>query len=88
MPNIASAKKRVRVTKNKTIRNKIIKSNVKTVIKTAMSAINNNGENKSEVVRFAMKRLDQAGSKGVFHKNKVANAKSKLQRAFNLSLSK
>lgn len=86
MPNIASAKKRVRVTRTKTLRNKMIKSNIKTVTKTAFLAIQNNGEDKQKVVNYAMKKLDQAGSKGVFHKNKVANAKSRLQRALNLSL--
>ncbi len=86
MPNIASAKKRVRVTKTKTLQNKIIKSNIKTMIKTALFAIQNNGENKVQAVKLALKRLDQAGSKGVFHKNKVANKKSQLQKALNLSL--
>lgn len=86
MPNIASAKKRVRVTKTKTIRNKMIKSNIKTVMKTAFKAIEQNGENKVDAVNFAMKKLDQACSKGIFHKNKVAHSKSRLQRALNSAL--
>lgn len=86
MPNIASAKKRVRVIKNKTIRNKMIKSNIKTAMKAAFLAIEKNGENKVDLVNFAMKRLDQAGSKGVFHKNKVARAKSRLQCGLNKTL--
>ena len=85
MPNINSAKKRVRVTKTKTLRNKMIKSNLKTAIKTAVNAVNSGLENKEEAVRFAVKKLDQAGAKGVFHKNKVANQKSQLQRLLNAS---
>ena len=86
MPNITSAKKRVRVTKAKTIRNKMIKSNIKTVMKTAYMAIEQNRENKAEAVNFAIKRLDQACSKGIFHKNKIARAKSSLQCALNGAL--
>lgn len=85
MPNINSAKKRVRVTRAKTLRNKMIKSNLKTAIKTALSAVDGGLDNKEEAVRFAVKKLDQAGAKGVFHKNKVANQKSKLQRLLNAS---
>lgn len=86
MPNIASAKKRVRVTKSKTLRNKIIKSNIKTVRKAAVLAVENRASDREQLVGVAMKKLDQAASKGVFHKNKVANLKSKLQRALNVSL--
>lgn len=86
MPNIASAKKRVRVTKNKTIRNKMIKSNIKTVMKAAFLAIKNNDDGKDKAVSFACKKLDQACSKGIFHKNKVAHAKSRLQCALNGAL--
>lgn len=86
MPNIASAKKRVRVTKSKTLRNKIIKSNIKTVRKAAVLAIESGANNKEQAVGLAIKKLDQAASKGIFHKNKVANLKSKLQRALNASL--
>ena len=86
MPNIASAKKRVRVTKNKTNRNKMIKSNVKTVMKAAFVAIEKADESSKEAVRVACKRLDQARSKGVFHKNKVARVKSRLQSALNDAL--
>ena len=39
MPNIASAKKRIRVTKTKTLRNKMIKSDLKTALKTAVCAV-------------------------------------------------
>lgn len=85
MPNINSAKKRVRVTRTKTLRNKMIKSNLKTAIKTAVSAVDGGLENKEEAIRFAVKKLDQAAAKGVFHKNKVANKKSQLQKLLNSS---
>ncbi len=83
MPNIKSAKKRVRVTKAKTLRNKMIKSNLKTVIKSADAAVEAKAENRAEAVRVAIKRVDQAAAKGVLHKNTAARKKSQLQKMLN-----
>ena len=85
MPNIASAKKRVRVTKRKTLRNKMIKSNLKTVLKGAKIAIDEKSENKDIAFRLAVKKLDKAVAKGIIHKNKAANKKSQLQLLYNKS---
>lgn len=78
MPNIKSAKKRVKVIANKTLRNKSLNSNLKTTIKKANVAIANNAEEKNESVRAAIKRIDQASSKGLLHKNTAARKKSAL----------
>ena len=51
MPNIKSAKKRVLVTATKNMQNKMLVSNLKTVIKKAELAIANDDENKEEAVR-------------------------------------
>ena len=85
MPNIASAKKRVRVTKTKTLRNKMIKSDLKTALKAAVCAVKGDFKNKEDAVILASKKLDKAGAKGVFHKNKVARKKSQLQKLLNSS---
>ncbi len=85
MPNIASAKKRVRVTKRKTLRNKIIKSNLKTVLKSTISSLTNKSDDARQALSFAFKRLDKAAAKGVIHKNKAANKKSQLQLLYNKS---
>ena len=47
MPNIKSAKKRVKVIETKTARNKAIKSDLKTALKKADAAVNDNAENKA-----------------------------------------
>ncbi len=83
MPNIASAKKRVRVTKTKTLRNKKIKSNLKTVLKKAYKEIENKSEVAQEALNVAIKKLDKAAAKGVIHKNKASNKKSNLQLLYN-----
>ncbi len=83
MPNIASAKKRVRVTKTKTLRNKKIKSNLKTVLKKAYKEIEEKSEGAKEALNVAVKKLDKAAAKGIIHKNKASNKKSNLQLLYN-----
>lgn len=78
MPNIKSAKKRVKVTSAKNLQNKMLMSNLRTVIKKAETAIANDDDNKVEVVQYAVKRIDQACAKGLIHKNNAARKKSAL----------
>lgn len=83
MPNIKSAKKRVKVIAAKTLRNKSLNSGLKTEIKKANLAMDNNAETKAEAVRVAMKKIDQAAAKGILHKNTAARRKSALARKLN-----
>lgn len=78
MPNIKSAKKRVKVTKVKTERNKACKSALKTFVKIALNAT---GSEKESAIKVALKKLDQAVSKGVLHKNTAARKKAAIVRA-------
>ena len=75
MPNIKSAKKRVKVINTKTMRNKAVKSDLKTALKKADAAVAENAENKEEVVRAAM-----ACTKGIMHKNAAARKVSQLAK--------
>lgn len=79
MPNIKSAKKRVKVNATKAAANKSRKSNLKTVLKAADAAV----DNKEEAIRVAIKRVDQACAKGLMHKNKAARKKSQLAKKLN-----
>ncbi len=85
MPNIKSAKKRVKVTKVRTEINKSRKSNLKTVLKKAELSIKNNDSDKASAFKAAIKCIDQACSKGILHKNCAARKKSKLAIKFNKS---
>ncbi len=85
MPNIKSAKKRVKVIKVKTLRNKSYDSSLKTELKKADAAVVAKADNKEETVRLAMKKIDQAVSKGILHKNCAARKKSALVRKLNAS---
>lgn len=80
MPNIKSAKKRVKVIATKTLQNKAIKSQLRTEIKKADAAIESNAENKAAAVRVAVKKIDQAVAKGILHKNTAARKKSALDK--------
>ena len=84
MPNIKSAKKRVRVTEAKTLQNKMIKSQLKTAIKKFDLAVaSGNKEEASAAYRFAVKKVDQAVAHGVLHKNTAAHRKSAFTLKFN-----
>lgn len=84
MANIKSAKKRILVINKKTIRNKMIRSAVKTAIKKVVVAIENNDKAAAQTAYVAAtKAIDMACSKGVYHKNNAARKKSRLQLAIN-----
>jgi small subunit ribosomal protein S20 len=83
MPNIKSAKKRVLVTETKTMQRKVANSALKTQIKKANTAIEEGAENKAEVVRVTVKKIDQAAAKGILHKNTAARKKSALVKKLN-----
>ena len=83
MPNIKSAKKRVKVAEKKTLQNKIVKTNLKTVLKKANSAIEAKSDDKAEAVKIAVKKLDMAVTKGILHKNNAARKKSQLVKKAN-----
>ena len=83
MPNIKSAKKRVKVNKAKAMRNKSANSALKTAIKKAHAAAATNASDKEAVVKAAVKKIDQACAKGLIHKNNAAHKKSAVARLLN-----
>lgn len=83
MPNIKSAKKRVLVNQTKAARNKALKSNLKTMMKTANQAVEAKADNMDAAVANAVKTIDMACSKGLIHKNNAARKKSKLASKLN-----
>ena len=84
MANIKSAKKRILVTAKKTARNKSIRSAVKTSIKKVEAAAAGGDKAAAEeALRAATKTISMAGTKGVYHKNNVANKVSRLAKLVN-----
>ena len=84
MPNIKSAKKRVKTDAKKKVQNKDNISSMRTSIKKANAAIKeNNKETVASKVQNAIKRIDKAVASGLIHKNKAARDKSKLMKKAN-----
>lgn len=84
MANIKSAKKRVKVIEKKTLRNKMIKSRVKTAIKKVVAAVE--AGNKAEattLLPLAIAEIDKAKSKGIYHKNTAARKVGRLTKLVN-----
>jgi small subunit ribosomal protein S20 len=79
MPNIKSAKKRVKTDAKKREMNRTAISSMRTAIKKAKIAIKNN-EGKEEAVNNAIKLIDKNASNGLIHANKAAREKSKLMK--------
>lgn len=80
MPNIRSAKKRMRIEAKRRARNSAIKSTVRTYVTRARSAIATDtaAPETEAAIREAISNLDSAVSKGVLHRNNAARRKSRL----------
>ena len=80
MPNISSAKKRMRAEEKRRLHNNMAKSAVRTRVTTARNAIAASAATPEteEAVRAALRSLDMAVSRGVIHRNNAARRKSRL----------
>jgi small subunit ribosomal protein S20 len=78
MANIKSQIKRNRQNVRRRQRNKSVRSELKTRVKSALLAAGT--EQEAEALRLAVRRLDAAASKGIIHKNQAARRKSRLMR--------
>ena len=87
MPNIKSAKKRVKVIEKKTLRNNMIKSAYRTAVKKFEQAVEaGNIEEAKTLFSEATKKIDQACTKGVIVKNTAARKKSSLSKKLNAAM--
>ncbi|MDQ1584412.1 MAG: small subunit ribosomal protein, partial [Microbacteriaceae bacterium] len=79
--NIKSQIKRIGTNKKAQERNKAVKSEVKTAVRATREAIVAGDKDKAvAALKVASKKLDKAASKGVLHKNQVANRKSAIAK--------
>lgn len=79
MANIKSQIKRIGTNKKAQERNKAVKSELKTVVRTTREAVAEGDKTKAtEALQVANRKLDKAVSKGVIHKNQAANRKSAI----------
>ena len=81
MANIKSQIKRNRQNEKRRVRNKSVKSALKTSVRSFReAAASGDTDAANEALRAAARKLDKAVSKGVIHKNQAANRKSAIQK--------
>ena len=84
MPNIKSAKKRVKVNLTKKLKNQKFKTSMKTIVKKYETTIASGDKALSaDVYKDAIKKLDQAVAKGILHINTAARRKSQFTKKLN-----
>ena len=84
MANIKSQIKRIRTNEERRLRNKSVRSAVRTEIRKLREAVDAGDKAAAEAqLRVASRALDKAVSKGVFHRNNAANKKSTMASAVN-----
>ncbi len=82
MPNSLSAKKRLRQSQDRRLRNRAVRSALRSQIRKVREAIAAGDATKAaEEFRIAVKKLDQAAGKNVLHANSAARIKSRLSKA-------
>ena len=83
MANIKSQQKRNRTNERARLRNKSVKSSLRTAVRAFREAAAGEKEKAAELLVSTSRKLDKAASKGVIHKNQAANKKSALAHALN-----
>ena len=90
MPNIESAKKRMRQTVKRTARNRVRKEKLKKAVKAYRAALDSAGGGVAvaEELKKVSRAVDKAGVKGILHKNTVNRRKSRLAKMANRAAAK
>ena len=84
MANIKSQLKRIKTNEKARLRNKAVKSELRTHIRRVREAVAGGDRDAASVaLATASKKLDKAVSKGVIHQNQAANKKSALAKSVN-----
>ena len=79
MPNIKSAIKRVKVNKTKNLRNRMIKSAMRTTVKKFETAVSE-GNADAKMLSVTAGAIDKAAAKGVMHKKAANRKKARLAK--------
>jgi small subunit ribosomal protein S20 len=83
--NTRSAEKMIKVAERRRLRNRTVKSAVRTFVRKAERGIVSAAEDTQALVVLAISKLDKAASKGVLHKRNAARRKSRLMKKLNLA---
>ena len=89
MPNTKSAKKRLKQSQGRRLRNRATKSALKTEVRKVRTAVAaGDVETGNTELRVAARKLDQAAAHGVIHRNAAARTKSRLSKSLKLAKGK
>lgn len=83
MSTSKESNKVARTAERKRLRNRSVRSNVKTCIVKAKSAADAGEESAHQKTMLATSSIDKAVSKGIIHRNKGARLKSRLMKKLN-----
>ena len=86
MPNSPSAKKALRKSQKRRLVNRSQRSALRTDLKKARTAIEENPAESADEVKAAMTHLDRSAGRGLIHKNKAARLKSRLAKKLNAAV--
>ena len=81
MANARSARKRIKQNEKRRLRNRALRSTIRSAVKTARAAVAGKAPKAAEDVHAAIRELDRAVSRGVIHRNTAARKKSSLARS-------
>jgi small subunit ribosomal protein S20 len=79
--NTRSAKKRIKQNEKRRLRNRALRSAIRSSVKTARTEAAGKTPKAPEEVHAAIRELDRAVSRGVIHRNTAARKKSSLARS-------
>ena len=83
MANTRSARKRIKQNEKRRLRNRSVRSAVRSSVKGAREALTGKAGESATAVREAIRALDRAVTQGVIHRNTAARRKSALARRLN-----
>ncbi len=83
MPNIKSSIKRVKINQKKNLRNRMVKSAVKTEVKKFNAVLAADPSSAAAELSIVTSTIDKAASKGIVHKNTANRRKSRLAKALS-----
>jgi small subunit ribosomal protein S20 len=79
--NTRSARKRIKQNDRRRLRNRAVRSTIRSAVKTARGAASDKTPQAKETVLEAIRILDRAVSRGIIHRNTAARKKSTLARS-------
>ena len=79
----SSAEKRHRKSEERRLRNKSVKSSVRTSVKKFVTLVQKKDPSAEAALKEMIKKLDTAAGKGIIAKNAAARKKSRMHRFYN-----